>query len=233
MSIKYHLQNLAFTSDPNDKSGRIDQRGTLDESAVMKKMLKRGTGLTKQEIMGVIDLYTDVVSEQVQNGFAIVTRLANFRPGIKGVFNGDDDSFDRNRHYFHAAISEGTVLKKRMREAIGERNTASAVMPIISGYYDYASSTANKWLTPGNIGKVSGKALKFEKSGKVEGIFFIRKDNQEETRVATLSTHTDGTLTFLIPAELTSGHYTLEVRRSYTGPSDIRIGKLNKTMAVR
>lgn len=233
MNIKYHLANLAITSDPNEKSGRIDPRGTLDESVVLNKMLKRGTGLTKQEIMGVIDLYTDVVSEQVQSGFVVVTRLANFRPGIKGVFNSANDPFDSNRHHFHATISEGVVLRKQMREATGERNIAPAPLPTVSSYYDYARSTTNKWLTPGNIGKINGKQLKFEKSGKAEGIFFIRKDNQSETRVATLSTHTDGKLMFLIPTELASGNYTLEVRRSYTSASDIRIGRLNKTLTVK
>ena len=233
MNIIYYLEDLAITSDPDDKSGKVDQRGTLYESDVLDKMLRRGTGLTKQEIMAVLDLYTEVVSLEVQSGFIVVTRLANFRPGIKGLFNGTNDAFDPSRHHFQASISEGTVLKKRMRAATGERTIASATVPTVSGYYDYAKSVSNTWLTPGKIGTIAGKNLKFNKGRSVDGIFFIKKDSQDEIRVEMLSTHTDGTLTFLIPADLSSGKYNLEVRRSYTSPNDIRIGKLQYQLTVK
>ena len=75
MTIKYYLRDPPITNEPNDKSAWVDQRGTLDENAVLDEMLKRGTGLTKQEILGVIDLYTEVVSDQVQSGFVANNRF--------------------------------------------------------------------------------------------------------------------------------------------------------------
>ena len=53
-------KNLYVTGTSGDKSGRVDQRGTLGENDISDKMLKRGTGLTKQEIMGIMDLYNNV-----------------------------------------------------------------------------------------------------------------------------------------------------------------------------
>lgn len=232
MPIPYHLQDLPITPDPNDKSGRVELRGTLDESALLPEMLKRGTGLSKQEILAVIDLYTDVVSDLVQEGFAVNTRLANFRPGIKGMFRSATDPFDPARHQFRASISEGLTLKKKMREATGERKAASVPAPVIIEYFDHATSTANGALTQGGIGEIIGQELKFDPARAGEGIFFINEADTSETGVQMLSVRTEGTLMFLVPAELTAGEYILEVRRSYTSPADIRIGRFAETLTV-
>lgn len=232
MNIPYYLRDLPITDDPNDKSGKVEQRGILDESDVLDEMLKRGTGLTRQEILGVTDMYTDVLSELVQSGFIVNTRLANFRPGITGKFKGATDPFDPARHRFHALISEGIILKKRMGEATGERITVAIPGPVIIQYVNHATSEANRSLTPGSIGEIIGEALKFEEFGAGDGIFFIREDDDSETRVGTISRRTEGSLMFLIPAELTAGDYFLEVRRSYTSPTDVRTSRLNATLTV-
>ena len=232
MNIPYHLKNLHLTGNAKDKSGQVDQRGTLDESDITNRMLKRGTGLTRQEILGVLDLYTDVVSDQVQIGFAVKTRLANFRPGIRGVFNSATDPFDPERHFFRASISEGIDLKKKMRAATGERLTASKPKPTVIEYNDHGSSKTDDKLTPGSIGELNGENLKFDQSKGVEGIFLISAKDGAETRATVLSLHTEGRLMFLVPDELAAGKYALEVRRAYTSPADIRIGRLNNTLRV-
>lgn len=232
MNIKYHLQNLAISSNPNDKLGRVEQRGTLDQSVIVSEMLKRGTGLSRQDILGVIDLYTDVLSDRLQEGYAVNTDLANFKPIIKGVFKGASDPFDPARHSFHASISEGVALKKKMRKATGERNAVSVTIPILTEFKDHGSSTVNEALTPGNIGEISGKELKFNRSNPLEGIFFIREDDDSETRVDTVSIVTEGRLMFLIPGTLTSGGYLMEVRRAYTSPGETRNTRFNETLTV-
>ena len=232
MPIPYYLQDLPITPDPNDKSGRVEQRGTLDEDAVLAEMLKRGTGLSKQDILAVVDLYTDVVSDLVQEGFTVNSRLANFRPSLKGVFRSATDPFDPSRHQFRASISEGLMLKKKMREATGERQTASIPAPVIIEYFDHATSIANGPLTLGNIGEITGEDLKFNQSRNGDGIFLIRETDASETRVQSLSVRTDGKLMFLVPASLAADDYFLEVRRSYRSPTDIRIGRLNEILTV-
>lgn len=232
MKILYHLKNLFLTGNSGDKSGRVEKRGTLDEHDIINEMLKRGTGLTRQEILGVIDLYTDVVSDQVQSGFAVNTRLANFRPGMKGIFNSATDPFDPERHFFRASITEGVDLRKKMRAATGERLTASTPKPTIIEYDDHGSSQKDNRVTPGSIGEISGENLKFNQSKDAEGIFFINTKDDVETRAQVLSLHTEGRLMFLVPDGLAAGKYTLEVRRAYTGPKDIRTGRLNATLSV-
>ena len=232
MNILYHLQNLHITGNNSDKSGRVDPRGTLDESDISNEMLKRGTGLTKQEILGVIDLYTDVLSDQVRAGFAVNTRLANFRPGIKGVFGSATDPFDPERHFFRASITEGVNLKKKMRTATGERTTSAAPKPFIIEYNDHGSSQTDQALTPGSIGEINGQNLKFDPQKETEGIFFVNQEDGSQTRVQVLSLHTESRLMLLVPDELTAGEYKLEVRRAYTRPTDIRTGRLNAILSV-
>lgn len=233
MNIPYYLKNLYITGNNSDKVGRVEIRSTLDEDAICSEMLKRGTGLTKQEIIGVVDLYSEVISDQVQSGLAVNTRLANFRPVIKGVFTSATDPFDPERNYFHASISEGVLLRKKMREAVGERQTATTPKPIIIEFYDHGSATTDQKLTPGNIGEINGENLKFDQANSSEGIFFINQGDETETRVQTLSVHTEGRLMFLVPSELSPGEHALEVRRIYTSPSDIRIDQLTEILTVQ
>ena len=231
MNIQYHLTNLYITGS-SDKSGNVDSRGKLDENDIINKMLKRGTGLTKQEILGVIDLYTDVVSDQVQTGFNVNTRLTNFRPSMKGVFSSATDPFDPERHFFRASITEGIDLKKKMRAATGERLTASTPKPTIIEYKDHGSSKKDKILTPGSIGEIKGDHLKFDQSKDAEGIFFINTKDSVTTRAQVLSLHTESRLMFLVPDVLTAGNYKLEVRSAYTSPQDIRTDQLKATLSV-
>lgn len=234
MSIKYYLQNIPTTQNPSNKSGRVKQHGTLDENAILDEMLKRSNNLSKQEIFAVIDLYTEVLSDQVKEGFGVITRLANFRPDIKGVFNSAADSFDPARHNFRAAISEGVVLKRKMRSAMGERQTTSAVSaPLLADYYDYDTATSNRLLTPGSIGKITGEALKFNEFNANEGIYLIREVDNGAIKVETVSVLTDKRLMFLIPAKLAIGDYKLEVRRACKGSSEIYVGELFEKITVQ
>ncbi len=232
MAIPYALQNLPITPDPNDKSGRVQARGSLTEDDVLERMLKRGTGISAEDMRATLDLFTKEISDSVSDGWNINTRIANIKPGIKGVFTSATDPFDQSRHHFRATLSEGVSLKKKMREATGERINNSIPIPAIIQFMDYATRTANGPITPGNIGELVGEELKFDPNKIEEGIFFVNETENTETKVETISVLTEGKLMFQIPLNLRANEYRLEVRRAYTNKNTIRIGVLSDTLFI-
>lgn len=231
-TIPYALQDLPITPDPNDKSGRVLVRGSLTEDDILQRMLKRGTGISQEDMQATLDLFTKEISDSLTDGWNINTRIANFKPGIKGVFISATDPFDRSRHHFRASLSEGVTLKKKMRNAKGERISNSLPLPAMIQFMDYASRTTDSILTPGNIGELVGEELKFNSKNPAEGIFFINETENTVTKVDTISILTEGKLMFQVPANLTIGEYRLEVRRAYTNQNTIRTGTLTDSLSI-
>lgn len=231
MAIKYYLQKNAITTDPDDYSARVESGSPKELGDLINEMMKRGTTLDRVELEGALDLFFRVVAEQLADGAAVHTPVANFRPGIKGVFHSVGDSFDRSRHTIKASLTSGLSLIEAMQNASVEKTTTTLPSPALTQYTDYGSSTTDSILTPGNIGMIIGEELKFDPNNAAEGVFLIDSSGTE-TKVSTIASRTEGKLVFMIPDSLASGIYKLQVRRAYTKNVTIRIGELNDELEV-
>ncbi|WP_430968556.1 DNA-binding domain-containing protein [Spongiimicrobium sp. 2-473A-2-J] len=232
MNIPYYLQDLPIGPEPGHKVGKVHTRGSLLEKNLLDRMAKRGTGISRQDMQATLALLTQEIADALADGWAINTPRANYVPSIKGVFNGNTDPFDPKRHHFRAAVSEGTIVKRRMRHAIGERISIPLPVPLLIQYTDHGSHTADSVLTPDNIGEINGQALKYDLANEEEGIFLVPENGGQATKVTSVSIHTEGRLMFMVPPSLTVGEYIIEVRRSYTKQTQTRIGTLHHTLTV-
>ncbi len=232
MNIPYYLQDLPIGPEPEHKVGKVQARGSLVESNVLDRMVQRGTGISREDMQATLDLYTKVVSDSLGDGYNVITRLANYRPGLKGVFNGATDPFDPKRHHFRASLSEGTDLRNKMRTASGERLVVPLPAPFLIQYMDYGSHTVDSILTPDNIGEINGQALKYDPANEDEGIFLVPEAGGDPIKVSTVSILTEGRLMFMVPSDLAVGEYIMEVRRGYTNEASIRTGTLHHTLTV-
>lgn len=80
-------------------------------------MMKRGTMVTKTDVLAVFNLYNDVVSDEIAGSASVILPLANFRPSIRGTFKDANDSFDPSRHIKRASVNQGLLLAEKMRNA--------------------------------------------------------------------------------------------------------------------
>lgn len=231
MAINYFLQKNAITPDPDDYSARIESGTSRTLDDLINEMMKRGTTLDRVELEGALDLFFRVTTEEVSNGSVVLTPIANIRPGIKGVFNSVGDSFDRSRHMIKASLSAGIQLSEAMQNAKVEKTTTALPSPAITEFIDYGSGTTDSILTPGNIGTIMGEELKFDPANAAEGIFLIDSAGAE-TKIATIAQRTEGKLVFMIPSGLSTGMYTLQVRKAYTQNATIRVGELAENLEV-
>ncbi|MCX6350266.1 MAG: DUF4469 domain-containing protein [Bacteroidetes bacterium] len=221
MSIKFSLQHLPLSTDPNDFRAIVQAGQIFDEESIIKECLLRGTSLTEPDLRAVINLLFTVIGDKVAGGNFVNTSLVNLRPSILGKFNGAADGFDANRHHIGATASAGTVLKAKMSNANVEKVEGGLPSPNIIQYTnlrDGSSAIANK----GGGGKLLGSQLKFTVANVNEGVFFVHQGDNVATRVTEYLSLTEGEVIFIIPTSLTPGQYHIEVRRAYTQANVIR-----------
>lgn len=232
MSIKYYLQPNPITPDPNDQSARVISNQVHDVDSITTEMLKRGSTITEADVRAVLKVFFEVVTDEVAEGNNVNLPLVNIKPGINGVFTNATDSFDPSRHIKKANVSSGILLSQKLNFARVEKVTQPTAAPALIQFTDVNTQNTNSILTPGGIAQVVGEELKFNPENPAEGIYFVDA-NGRATKVDVIASRTEGKLVFSIPSTLSTGSYTLEVRKGY-GYTNIvvRTGSLQDALQV-
>jgi hypothetical protein len=118
-----------------------------------------------------------------------------------------------------------------MAKANLQKKVKPLPQPLLLGFVDVHSGSSDAILTPGGIGQLTGKELKFDKGNAAEGIFLVDSAGMT-TQVNMIAICTDKKLLFSIPQGLGAGLYSIEVRKGYGTQSAIRTGKLEKLVEV-
>ena len=231
MSINYVLAENHLVEESNAYIGRVMSLGTINEQGLVDEILKRGSTLTRPDILAVLDVYQDTIIDRLQAGYRVNTRLINFGLSIQGTFNGTDDSFDSGRHTLNITTSATAVARQTLRaDAQMKKGEAQIVMPNPEAYFDFGSQSANRLLTLNNPGQLTGRRLKFDADDEAQGVFFIASDGTA-TKASLVMRNKPAELMFMVPAGLAAGEYTLEVRTSLKQHGR-RIGRLRYTLTV-
>ena len=229
--ITYALLENHLTADPDDYRAIVQSSGTATQADLIDHIIQQGSTVTRADIKSVVEGITTAIIYMVLDGKNVNTPLANFGAGIKGVFDGKDDSFDSARHQLRATASAG----KRYRKEITDRGKTNKVearvrTPNPEVYNDFNSGERNSVLTTGGMGQLTGHRLKFDPADTKQGVFFIAEDNSA-TRVEIVGRNKPGDLMFMIPT-LAPGDYRVEVRAIMSGGVQMRTGALMATLTV-
>jgi hypothetical protein len=231
--LKYSLAENPLTSDPNDKSAvtYVNHVHTLED--LIDQIVSRGSTVTRAEVLSVFDELCLAVEQSLKAGNAVNTSLFMIMPSIKGRFTGDADSFDRERHEIRLRMKPGRRLKKVVQHIKVEKTSGGKQCPKPEHFYDNATQTRDKAITPGNGARIVGTQLKFSEDAPEQGIFFIHTSNGNITRVNDgLIRNMPSELIFLIPVGMLSGTYRIEVRTVFRHTKVVRSGVLPFTLTV-
>jgi hypothetical protein len=231
MPILYYLQPNPITPDPNDQSARVLPKDIVDLEFIIAEMVKRGSVAGEADIRAVLTLLFNIIGDELARGNFVNLPIVNIRIGISGIFDSTTDNYDPTRHIIRPTVSPGALLFQKLQNVTVEKLKSSRPSPTLSEFTNVNTNTVDSILTPGGIGQIVGEELKFNPENPQEGVFFIKEDG-EETKAAVFQTRTTGKLVFIIPASLTAGRYTIEVRRAYTKDNELRKGALHVPVTV-
>jgi hypothetical protein len=232
MPVNYALFENNLTSDPDDYMAMVQPTGTAELEDVIERMIERGSTVVRADILSVLEDYHSAVENMVLEGVNVNTPGANYRVSIKGVFNGQADSFDPSRHQVRASVSPGRRFRRAVEEnAQPVKQETVKPKPNPLEYTDLNSGERNGVLTPGGMGQVVGHRLKFDPADAAQGIFFLAADGTE-TKVDVVGRNKPADLMFLIPGSLAAGNYTLEIRATVHDGETVRTGALETPLTV-
>lgn len=234
MSLKYALVENLLTPAVDDYTAQTQQTKSNDLDSIIQKMLKRGSLLTKTDILAVLNSFFEVCEEITEEGETINTDLIKTNLTISGVFIGATDIYDVKRHSININVTAGKLLKNAISEMKTEKLATAEILPNILEVKDSISQTTNDQLTPNGVLEIMGSRLKIEGEPEQVGIFFVNDDDSNSYKVATVVDNKPAKLIVMIPA-LPKGHYTLQVKTAYTGATPLkqaRTGIFNRQLQV-
>ncbi len=209
MNLEYYLQqsNLGNTKTLH---GQPSYRDSLDQEQVILEMLQRNSGMSREMIIGVLNLLLEVLTDRLKQGYRINLDLVNMALVIKGTFEDKYERFDTDKHQVKLQATEGKVLRKRLKHFVPTRVTKGGqYIPMIERYHDVADESSSV-IVPGSIGKLSGFNLKVNTDDPEQGLYAVSREG-ERFHIPLLVISKPSKLVFQVPKDLPAGEYQFEV----------------------
>ena len=229
MAVNYYLRQNKLGQNGSHYMAKVISSRSVDISDVIEEMLRRGSTLTRSEIVTVLSEYQSVIESFLLNGANVRTPLVNFSSSIGGIFQHPSDHFDPDRHLIRPVTNPG----KQLNQLYNGRMSAHLVeprqnVPRPEEFKDIVSGERNGSITPGGMAKLLGRRLKINGRENGAGIFFIN-EGMGEIPVTFIGQNYPSELIFTIP-NLSPGHYMLEVRTHLKNL--LRRGRLQERLYV-
>jgi hypothetical protein len=229
MAIAYALYENYLTDEPDDYTARAVADSTVDKDEMIDEIIRRDSTVGKVDLMSVLELYEEVIILNLLRGRNVSTPLCNFRSSVKGVFVGDQDVFDKDRHDVSATAYPGTRVRIAYKNASVVKVDPRITQPVVKSFIDTTTKQRNESVTVLGLGQLTGSRLKFNQEDAAQGVYFVASDGTE-TRVQNVAYNKPGEVIFHIP-ELTAGDYTIKLRTKFT-TEEIREGVLKVNVNV-
>lgn len=231
--IKYGLRENSLTPDPDDCMAQVVDARVYTQEDITKEMIKRGSSLTEADLVAYQKLEAEVYADIIENGGNISTPLISTTFSITGVFTTQSDSFDKARHAVKLNVNAGSALREAVSKTTVQKVETASTDPFITSVSDKVTgdSTAIK---AGSVMEVTGSRLKFDPSDPEQGVFALTASG--EVRCATVIENKPSRLFVLLPADIGSGEFTVEVRTRLGADrnprKNIRKGIFSKTLTA-
>ena len=213
--LKYNLVENLLTERSDDYAAQTVPTRSYDKNAVIDLILRRGTLLTRTDVLAVMNGLEETVVDVVRDGGTINLPLFNTSFSISGVFDGPMDSFDSSRHRLNVNLTKGTLLRKAESEVRFAKTDAVTPQPSIVEVRDAVSGATNDVLTPGGVIQLWGANLKIAGDNEANGLWFV-PETGDAVKAEVVITNKPSQLIAMIPA-LAAGNYTVRVVTQNTG----------------
>jgi len=221
--LQYSLTENLLTDDPNDYTALVQPLGTYDKEAIITEMLRRGTLLTRTDILAVLNGFEETVRDITHDGGTVNTPLFNTSFSISGVFDGALDTFDGNRHKLNVNLSKGMVMRDAESQVAIEKTGTVIPQPTILEVKDSVSGKVNEQLTPGGVVELMGVNIKIVGENADCGLWFVPASG-DAVKANVIVQNKPSSLIAMIP-NLSAGSYTIKEVTQYSGSNLLKSPK--------
>lgn len=221
MPIRFALYRNPFQKKKEELVARVLPRACAGDREVIDMILLRNNGLTRSEVMAVLEEYTVALEYLLQDGQSVHTSLVKLDASIKGKFRDAQDRFDPKRHKVCLNASPGKRLRKLLKGAKAYRQEPSSPQPYIESFQHFDTQLPAHTFLQGIPVRLRGSYLKINTEREDEGIY-LKAQNREVWKVRQLMTNFPGELLFIMPDDIPAGTYQIEVRCRVGNSTELR-----------
>lgn len=211
--MKYYLVENKLTEEEN-YSARVLVERTVNQDALIEKMLSKRNLVSKTDIVAVLNSYYEEIRECILDGDNINLPLFNLSYSITGVFENESDSFNASTHKLHVNINSGKFINDIKNTIPLQKVTPPVVNVIINNLKDITTQTVNADLTSNGLFEINGNRLKIDGDKPEVGLYFVAEDGTE-FKVQLLAQNSNRKIIGQAPT-LTAGAYRVRVKTQST-----------------
>lgn len=241
MTIIYHLyrNHLPNRAGADYYQARVAYRKVVGLDGLLDLMTFRSSSITRADMLAVFEDFSLALLRLLLDGVRIVTSFGEFGLTIKGDFEGETAKFDPKRHRIELVFKPSDRMASDFKRQVKVRREET-ILPHPNPRHctNLTDPEAQGYLFPGQLARVTGYHLKFDPLDSRQGIFLIPLDENGRfepgsptVRVSQSGYPKNRELIFLVPADLASGAYHLEVRAIF-GQNTLRLGQLAQVLLV-
>ena len=215
--IKYTLNvqpvDNPLTADPDDMYFVLVNNGTANLDQVIARIMAVNPGLERETVEAVVKLEQRVVKEMTLNGMRVNNGLYSAVATIKGP---GGNKWDPQVNQINISITQGAEWREAIRQTKVNVLTPKGSVMYISKTTDGMTRGTLGEASPGYPLTVEGNYLKIAGTDPSVGLYLVAEDGTE-TKVerALIVVNEPQTLSFVIPAGLEEGTYTLRIVTQY------------------
>jgi hypothetical protein len=221
--LEYVLEVNDLTAAPDDYRAQVVNVVSHTQDDLVNRIMRIGAGLTRSDIVAVLEAEKQVVVEIVSDGGAVTTELFNAFPSIQGVFHSAEDAVDGVHQKVKINLHAGTAIRDAAGAVKTKKLPGIVSGTIISSVTDVKTGSQNSLLTPGRNIKVSGSKVKIAGEDPAVGLFFEPEAGGAPVPVdsSDLVINRPAELIAVIPA-LAPGVYRLRLVTQYSGGTQLK-----------
>ena len=210
-SIQYYLKENPFcTDDSNRYAATVKRKEVLRQDQIVTLMTRKNTTISREEIMLVLSQYKQVVIQQLQAGYPVITDLFQAQVTIRGGFVDGNDEFDTRRHYVNMSLSPNNNLRKELNRTTTVRKISDREKKVrIFHLYDYATRSVRNEFPPGGL--VNLKGFGFLSDEGDPQIFLCPPGSDRRIPVSRIYSSTARNILFGLPDGLEPGNYRIKL----------------------
>ncbi|MDR1073757.1 MAG: DUF4469 domain-containing protein [Treponema sp.] len=221
--LEYTLEANELTDNPNDSRAQVVNVSSYSQADLVDRIMKIGAGLTRSDIISVLEAEKQVVADIVAEGGAVNTDLFNAYPSVSGVFDTPDAPFDPAKHKVHIKLHPGIALRSAVAEVKTKRVAAVVTGTVITAATDLKTGAINATLTPGRDVKISGVKLKIAGSEPDVGLYFVpAAGDAVKVDLSDVVVNNPSELIAVIPA-LPAGTYRVRIVTQYSSGKFLKV----------
>lgn len=220
-SVMVELYDLTLTERKDDRFGRVVTAKSLSEKDLVSMAISRRTDLNATTLKASMEILKQIAIEQIANGASVNFGLGYFSLSVNGVFIGNSAKWDPSQHSLVVKATPVAELRNAVKAITVDVRGMAVAGPVINKVIDVSSGEENTALTPGGGANLEGSKIKIDGDAPNVGISLVNHATEEVVSIPKTSilVNEPSRITFLIPASLPAGDYTINLCTQYSTSS--------------